>query len=232
MSIAAVGVDLGGTKVAAAPLCDGQLGESVVRATSLADSSDLLEELVAVVREAAGERLDAVGVGVPSIVEFETGRVISSVNVPLADIPLRQVLGERLGVPVFVDNDATVAALAEAHDEELRPVVRNLVMLTVGTGIGGGLVLDGRIYRGSTGGAGELGHTIVGLDFRGPVPEPAGFPQPGVQSDGPKARLESSPRVLFKPTVRRSDTSQITGFVERLMKSEKFELTAAGRLHE
>ena len=115
----------------------------------------------------------------PSIVEFETGRVISSVNVPLADIPLRQVLGERLGVPVFVDNDATVAALAEAHDEELRPVVRNLVMLTVGTGIGGGLVLDGRIYRGSTGGAGELGHTIVGLDFRGPVPEPAGFPQPG-----------------------------------------------------
>ena len=106
--------------------------------------------------------LAAVGIGVPSVVEFETGRVVSSVNIPLADVPLRQVLGERLGVPVFVDNDATVAALAEAHDEELRLVARNLVMLTVGTGVGGGLVLGGRIYRGATGGAGELGHTIVG----------------------------------------------------------------------
>ena len=75
-------------------------------------------------------------------VDFESGRVISSVNVPLADIPLRRVLGERLGVPVFVDNDATVAALAEAHDENLRLVARNLVMLTVGTGVGGGLVLS------------------------------------------------------------------------------------------
>jgi len=179
VSLAAVGVDLGGTKVAAAPLRDGLLGDSVVRPTARSGGSGLLDELVAVIQDAAPGGLDAVGVGVPSIVEFDTGRVISSVNVPLADIPLRQVLSERLGVPVFVDNDATVAALAEAHDEALRLVTRNLVMLTVGTGIGGGLVLDGRIYRGSTGGAGELGHTIVGLDLSGPVPAPAGFPQPG-----------------------------------------------------
>ena len=179
MSIAVVGVDLGGTKVAAAPLREGRLGESVVRPTSATDGPALVDELVAVVQEAAAGRLDAVGVGVPSVVEFETGRVISSVNVPLADVPLRQVLGERLGVPVFVDNDATVAALAEAHDEALRPVTRHLVMLTVGTGIGGGLVLDGRIYRGSSGGAGELGHTLVGLDLSGPVPPPVSFPQPG-----------------------------------------------------
>ncbi|HEY2160336.1 MAG TPA: ROK family protein [Solirubrobacteraceae bacterium] len=179
MSLAAVGVDLGGTKVAAAPLRDGLLGDSVVRPTPRSGGSGLLDELVAVIRDVAPGALDAVGVGVPSIVEFETGRVISSVNVPLADIPLRQVLSERLGLPVFVDNDATVAALAEAHDEHLQFVTRNLVMLTVGTGIGGGLVLDGRIYRGSTGGAGELGHTIVGLDLSGPVPAPVGFPQPG-----------------------------------------------------
>jgi glucokinase len=179
VSLAAVGVDLGGTKVAAAPLRDGLLGDSVVRPTSRSDGQGLLEELVAVIEDAAPGGLGAVGVGVPSIVEFETGRVISSVNVPLADIPLREVLSERLGVPVFVDNDATVAALAEAHDEQLQLVTRNLVMLTVGTGIGGGLVLDGRIYRGSTGGAGELGHTIVGLDLSGQVPTPVGFPQPG-----------------------------------------------------
>jgi glucokinase len=179
VSSAVVGLDLGGTKVAAASLRDGELGESVVRPTSQADGQVLLDELVAVIRDAAGGRLDAVGVGVPSIVEFETGRVISSVNVPLVNIPLRQVLGERLGVPVFVDNDANVAALAEAHDEELRPVTRHLVMLTVGTGIGGGIVVNGRIYRGATGGAGELGHTIVGLNLSGSVPAPDGFPQPG-----------------------------------------------------
>jgi RpiB/LacA/LacB family sugar-phosphate isomerase len=121
----------------------------------------------------------AVGLGVPSVVEFETGRVVSSVNVPLADVPLRQVLGERLGVPAFVDNDATVAALAEAHDAEFKLVARDLVMLTVGTGVGGGLVLGGRIYRGATGGAAELGHTLVGLDLAGSVPAPTDFPQPG-----------------------------------------------------
>jgi glucokinase len=179
VSASVVGVDLGGTKVAAAALRDRRLEESVIRPTSLSDSSTLVEEVVELVRDAAGGPLDAVGVGVPSIVEFATGRVISSVNVPLADVPLREVLSERLGVPVFVDNDATVAALAETHDEQLRPVTRNLVMITVGTGIGGGLVLDGRIYRGATGGAGEIGHTIVGLDLSGPVPPPPRFPQPG-----------------------------------------------------
>jgi glucokinase len=118
---------------------------------------------------------------VPSVVEFRTGRVVSSVNVPLADVPLREVLTQRLGVPAFVDNDATVAALAEAHDENLQLVAHNLVMLTVGTGVGGGIVLGGRIYRGATGGAGEFGHTIVGLhlDGQAPVPLAAEFPQPG-----------------------------------------------------
>jgi predicted NBD/HSP70 family sugar kinase len=111
-------------------------------------------------------QLDGVGIGLPSVVKFETGRVVASDNLPLADVPLRRVLEERLGVPVFVDNDATVAALAEAHDDELSMVSRNLVMLTVGTGVGGGLILGGRIYRGATGGAGELGHTRFGGESR------------------------------------------------------------------
>jgi glucokinase len=97
----------------------------------------------------------------------------------LADVLLREVLSDRLGVPVFVDNDATVAALAEAHDENLQMVARNLVMMTVGTGVGGGLVLGGRIYRGATGGAGELGHTLIGVDASAPVAPAGRFPQPG-----------------------------------------------------
>jgi glucokinase len=174
-----IGVDLGGTKVAVASLRDAELGESVMQPTDLSSTAALIEQLVAMVQGVRDDRLDAVGIGVPSIVEFESGRVVSSVNVPLADVPLRRVLGDRLGVPVFVDNDATVAALAEAHDESLKLVAENLVMLTFGTGVGGGLVLGGRIYRGATGGAGELGHTIVGLDFDREVPPPTPFPQPG-----------------------------------------------------
>ena len=162
-----------------AELRDRRLAESLVEPTQLSGSRDLIDQLVSLVHRVRGEDLAAVGIGVPSVVEFETGRVVSSVNVPLADIPLRQTLGERIGVEVFIDNDATVAALAEAHDEQLRLVAHNLVMLTIGTGVGGGLVLGGRIYRGASGGAGELGHTIVGLDLAGPVPAPMRFPQPG-----------------------------------------------------
>lgn len=176
---ATVGVDLGGTKVAAAPLRDGRLGESVLRATDLSGTEALLDQLVGLVNEVRPPDLDGVGIGVPSVVAFETGTVVSSVNVPLADVPLRHVLSERLGVPAFVDNDATVAALAEAFDEQLQPVAQNLVMLTVGTGVGGGIVLGGRIYRGATGAAGELGHTIIALDQTGELPPARHFPQPG-----------------------------------------------------
>lgn len=181
MTGAFVGVDVGGTKVAAASLSGSQLGESVIHPTDLSSTAALIDQLADLIEECKPGQLDAVGVGIPSVVEFETGRAVSSVNIPLADVPLRKVLGDRLGVPVFVDNDATVAALAEAHDEGLQLIARNLVMLTVGTGVGGGVVLGGRIYRGSTGGAGELGHTIIGLGLQGEATVPAAgrFPQPG-----------------------------------------------------
>jgi glucokinase len=175
-----IGVDLGGTKIAVARLAGRELAGSTVAPTDLRSADVLIDQLVSLVEKCRGDELDGVGIGVPSVVNFEKGLVVSSVNIPLVDVPLREVLGERLGVPVFVDNDATVAALAEAHDDELKMVARDLVMLTIGTGVGGGLVLGGRIYRGATGAAGELGHTLVGMDLSGPVPDAAGrFPQPG-----------------------------------------------------
>jgi glucokinase len=174
-----IGVDLGGTKIAVARLVGRELADAKLSPTNLTSADALIDQLVDLVQDCRGAELDGVGIGVPSVVNFEKGRVVSSVNIPLADVPLREVLGERLGVPVFVDNDATVAALAEAHDDDLNMVARDLVMLTIGTGVGGGLVLDGRIYRGATGGAGELGHTLVGMDLRGPVPAAGKFPQPG-----------------------------------------------------
>jgi glucokinase len=178
VSSSVVGVDLGGTKVAVALLRGSDLAEPTIEPTERSSGEALIDQMVRMVRSVAGGA-SAVGLGVPSVVEFETGRVVSSVNVPLKDIPLREVLGGRLGVPVFVDNDATVAAFAEAHDEEFRLVGSNIVMFTVGTGVGGGIVIEGKIYRGATGAAGELGHTIVGLDLAGAAPSPMGFPQPG-----------------------------------------------------
>jgi glucokinase len=180
VSASIIGVDVGGTKVAVAALRENSLGEALLKPTQLDSGEELIDQLVSMIGEVRGDGpLDGVGIGVPSVVEFKTGKVISSANIPLRDVPLREVLGSRLGVPVFVDNDATVAALAEAHDEDLKRVSRDLVMLTIGTGVGAGLVLGGRIYRGATGAAGEIGHTIVGLDLAGAVPAPMGFPQPG-----------------------------------------------------
>jgi len=174
-----IGVDVGGTKVAVAALEDARLSDSFVTPTDVTSAEGLVDEIVAGVDALRSSRTVAVGVGVPSVVEFATGRVRSSANLRLADVDLRLVLTERLGLPAFVDNDATVAALAEAFDDDGRSVVQNLVMFTVGTGVGGGLVLGGRVYRGTTGAAGELGHTLVGVDASGGAPRALDFPQPG-----------------------------------------------------
>jgi glucokinase len=190
MSEPVIGMDLRPSRVTLAPMRRGQLGESLVQPPERSDPATLIDQLAAMAASARMDDVRAVGIGVPRIVEFETGRVVSTsraaspgtngaVDLPLADVPLRRVLEERLGVPVFVDNDANVAALAEAYDEEVERVARHLVLFTVGTHVGGGLVLGGRIYRGATGAAGEFGHTILGLDLAGAVPAPMGFPQPG-----------------------------------------------------
>jgi glucokinase len=174
-----IGVDVGGTKVAVATLEDESLSAPSVQPTAASSADGLVDEIVTVVEAVRNSRTRAVGVGVPSVVEFTTGRVRSSVNLHLEDFDLRDVLQDRLSLPVFVDNDATLAALGEAFDEGGRALVQNLVMFTVGTGVGGGLVLGGRVYRGSTGAAGELGHTLIGASFD-EGPRGAGrFPQRG-----------------------------------------------------
>ncbi len=174
-----IGVDVGGTKTSVAALRGTATGEPLVRPTDRTSAEGLIAQIVAQVEAvAAGETPEAVGIGIPSVVEFATGRARSSVNVPLQDVPLRAVLSDRLALPVFVDNDATVAALAEAHDADGRLDIHSLVMFTVGTGVGGGIVIDGRSYRGATGAAGELGMTLVSIDEQIP-PAQASFPQPG-----------------------------------------------------
>ncbi|HEX2085583.1 MAG TPA: ROK family protein [Solirubrobacteraceae bacterium] len=178
MSDRIIGVDVGGTKIAAAALEGGALGEVSLTPTETHETDRFLDQLADIVRS-HGEA-DAVGIAVPSVVDFETGTARFSVNVPLQHIPLRAVLSERLnGMPVFVDNDAACAALAEALDDDHRPLARVVVMITVGTGVGGGIVLDGRTFRGATGAAPELGHMIIAADVAsGAPPAPERFPHP------------------------------------------------------
>jgi len=176
-----IGVDVGGTKIAVAVLEDGTLGESTLLHTDTSSGEAMLDQIAAAITAAAGDDTNAlVGVGCAGVIEFATGRVRFAPNVPLVDVALREELGRRTGLDVVVDNDATVATLAEACDDDGEVVVDSLVMLTVGTGIGGGVIIDGKIFRGATGAAPELGHLVVDARFDPGAPEPsAKFPQPG-----------------------------------------------------
>jgi glucokinase len=157
-----LGVDVGGTKIAVGAVRGASAHHRVEHPTELSSTSALLDGLEAAVREVISTtgRPEAIGVGVPSQIEYSTGTVETSVNIPLTGVSLRSELGRRFGVPVFVDNDANCAALAEA---QLVPC-DNVVMLTLGTGVGGGVIVGGRIFRGADGLGAELGHFPVNAD--------------------------------------------------------------------
>jgi glucokinase len=163
-----VGVDVGGTKVAVGAVSGARV-EHVVEEPTALDSGEAvlatIEHAFHEVADKAEQRPAGVGVGVPSQIDFATGTVQTSVNIPLEGVPLREELQRRFGVPVFVDNDANCAALGEAQLVDDAPA-RHLLMLTLGTGVGGGVVIDGRIFRGAHGLGAELGH--VTIDANGP----------------------------------------------------------------
>ena len=155
-----IGVDVGGTKIAAGVLArDGSIEERRERATPTESEEAIVTALTAVVEELAGDGTAAIGFGVPSQIDQRTGRAYGSVNIPLADVPLRERMHERFGVPVGVENDANAAALAEWAFGAGKDA-RDLVMLTLGTGVGGGVVVADELYRGWA----ELGHIVVEHD--------------------------------------------------------------------
>jgi glucokinase len=174
-----IGLDVGGTKIASATLQDGRLETRELIKTNVGDADALVTQLVELIGHLRSDETVAAGVGLPSIIEFATGRIAHSVNIPLQDVRLRELLTEKTGIPVYIENDASCAALAEAFDEDGSLVCPNLVMLTVGTGVGGGMVFNGRLYRGATSAA-EMGHTVIGLDLEEGAPVPEGkHPLPG-----------------------------------------------------
>ena len=159
-----IAVDLGGTKLLAGVVDEeGVVVARTIRPTQTKSQDQLLEELNGAIRELLEEACGAIGVGLPSTIDQGAGRAVNSVNIPLAGIDFRDHLRSTFGVPAAIENDANAAALAE-HRFGAGRGSRHMVMLTLGTGIGGGLILDGRLYRGAVGAAGELGHMTVDLD--------------------------------------------------------------------
>jgi glucokinase len=162
-----IGVDLGGTKLLAGAVDEElQVHHRSVRSSRGSDTAEVLGILEGAIREAieaVGGHADAVGIGIPSTIDASRGVSVYSTHLPLAGVPVAAILSERLGIPVLMDNDANLALLVE-HRSGAAEGARNALMLTLGTGIGGGIIIDDRLYRGSQGAAGELGHVVVEQD--------------------------------------------------------------------
>jgi glucokinase len=177
--VCVIGVDLGGTKLLAGAVDSLlEVQHRTYRRARREDTETVLATIIDAVVEAR-ETVDGdvlgVGLGVPCLVDPATGTAIRCNHLPLVDVAVRDLLAERLGLSVSVDNDANLAMLAEWRLGAARGA-SNAIMLTLGTGIGGGLVVDGRLARGTRGAGAELGHVVVDLD--GP-PCPGNCPNVG-----------------------------------------------------
>jgi glucokinase len=155
-----IGVDVGGTKILAGVVArDGTIERRREHATPLDSQEDVVGALEGAVEELLDDGVDAIGFGIPSRVDQARGRVGGSVNIPLHDLDLRDRMEQRFGRSVAIENDGNAAALGEARAGAGREA-RTMVMLTLGTGCGGGVVLDGSLYRGWA----EVGHMVLEYD--------------------------------------------------------------------
>ena len=155
-----IGVDLGGTKILAGIVRrDGSVERHRETLTPQTSQDDLLAGLDAAVEELLSNETAALGFGLPSPLDQRTGRALQAVNIPLADLEFRSRMAERFDLPVGIENDANAAAYAEFHFGAARDA-QSMVMLTLGTGCGGGAVIDGKLYRGWA----EFGHMVIEYD--------------------------------------------------------------------
>jgi glucokinase len=165
-----IGVDLGGTKLLAGAVDPAlNVHHRATRTSRGVDQAGVLDAVVGAIGEVrdaiegASGSVEAVGIGIPCLIDQERGMAVMAVNLPLAHLPFRAVMGERVGLPVFVDNDANAAMLAEWRFGAASGA-RDAALLTLGTGIGGGLVVGSKLQRGSQGAGAELGHMVVQAD--------------------------------------------------------------------
>jgi glucokinase len=162
-----IGVDLGGTNLRVAAVdSNGQILRRVsIRATYDAGPRHVVNDIVASVKaltdDTNGYTLCGVGIGVPGFIDIAAGVVVGSANLPgFEGFPVRDEIQQQLGIPILLENDANAAALGEMWMGAGKGE-RNLILLTLGTGIGGGIVIDGKVLHGMHGMAGEFGHMTV-----------------------------------------------------------------------
>ena len=157
-SNAILGIDLGGTNIRLGKVCDGRVVRHLAqRISSKAAEEVILGEMYRAIEEVLDTDVVAIGCGVPSVVDLETGVVYVVENLPSwKATPLKQKLEERYGLPVLVNNDANLFALGELYFGKGRGA-RNMVGMTLGTGLGVGVIIDGHLYCGANCGAGEIG---------------------------------------------------------------------------
>ena len=168
-----IGVDLGGTKILAG-VFNPQLkclGRSKVSTKPQRGSDEVIERIARCVKDAVDEcdmdlkQIKGIGVGAPGAVDPESGRVIFAPNLGWEDVPLKKELEKELELPVFIENDCHVCTLG-IHDVELNRKPRHMIGVFLGTGIGGGLIFDGKLYSGFNQTGGEVGHMV--LEVSGP----------------------------------------------------------------
>lgn len=161
-----IGVDLGGSKLLGGVVDEHlEVHSRAHRPVIGLKQADVIETTVDAVTELLEQvpDVEAVGFGIPCLIDQRTGVAVTAVNLDIQDFPFRDVMTERLGLPVFIDNDGNVTTLVEQRFGAAKGATE-VVGLTIGTGIGGGLVLGGQVYRGHTGGGAELGHMVVDED--------------------------------------------------------------------
>jgi glucokinase len=152
-----IGVDLGGTKALAGIVdADGTIHETRERPTVTTSQGALLDELAELVRSLPLDGIEAVGFGIPSRIDHEDGLALGAVNIPIRDVRFAEEMEQRLGLRVEMENDASCAAYAEFRLGAGRGC-NDLLLLTLGTGVGGGVVSGGRLFRAYT----ELGHMVI-----------------------------------------------------------------------
>ncbi|HVP76135.1 MAG TPA: ROK family protein [Gaiellaceae bacterium] len=157
----AIGIDLGGTKILAGVVTrEGEILRRHERPTPTDSQAELLDEVEVAVSELLDGGVAAIGFGIPAPIDQRRGRVFVATNIPLADVDFRDRMRERFGVPVGLDNDANAAAIAEWRTGAARGA-NDVVMITLGTGVGGGVIANGAPFRGGGGAGMELGHTVV-----------------------------------------------------------------------
>jgi len=161
-----VGIDLGGTKLLGGVVDEHlEIHARVLREVHGMKQAEVVETTIGAVEElrAAVPDVDAVGFGIPCLIDQATGTAVIAVNLDIQNYRFRDEMEKRLGLPVFIDNDGNVTTLVETRFGAAKGA-DDVVGLTIGTGIGGGLVLNGRLYRGHSGAGAELGHMVIDED--------------------------------------------------------------------